>query len=97
MPNTNIPPEILDHGLRAADTALLYAIFKHVSQNQPEIARSIVAEAIKNVPSDSGFPGEDSAAIVAKHALKNKLDVLLREIQPPSQLEPGSFQREVRR
>lgn len=89
MDTKGIPPELIDRGMRAADSALLSAIFKRVCGNNPEIARLIVEDASKLLPTDSGFAGEDSVGLIAKHVLANKLKTILAELETPSGIADG--------
>lgn len=94
MTDNDISPELLEAGLRTADTALLTAILEHVSENQPEIVRSIIAAAMKCIPTDSDSPGERVVGMIAQKALKHRLDSVLSELSPLSQLGDGA-QRKV--
>jgi hypothetical protein len=95
MDTKDFPKEIIGQGLRAADTALLTAIVEHVAENNPEIARSIIEAAIRHVPPHSARAGEASVETIARDELKNRLQVLLGEIAPPSGFG-GAFQSNVR-
>lgn len=89
----NVPQEILDYALRVADSALLTAILRRVSESNPEIAKTIFTDALSLISDEQKFEGEETIAQVARHVLNNKLAVLLKEIQPASQ---GGFQTQVR-
>jgi hypothetical protein len=95
MDTKDFPKEIIGQGLRVADTALLTAIVEHVAENNPEIARSIIEAAIRHVPPHSARAGEASVETIARDELKNRLQVLLGEIAPPSG-SGGAFQSNVR-
>jgi hypothetical protein len=84
MDTKDFPKELIGRGLRLADTALLTAIFERVAENSPEIARSIIETALRHVPPHSALAGEASVETIARDALKNRLQMLLDEIAPPS-------------
>lgn len=89
METKGIPPELMNHALRTADSALLSAIFQRVCENNPEVARLIIEDALKLIPPESGFAGEDSVGLIAKHALNNRLKTILAEMVPPSGIADG--------
>jgi hypothetical protein len=96
MNTKDFPKEIIGQGLRVADTALLTAIFERVAENNPEIARSIIEAAIRHVPPHSARAGEASVETIARDELNNRLQSLLGEIAPPSQLVDGVQRRVMR-
>jgi hypothetical protein len=90
----NISPELLDDGMRLAESTLLTAILKHLSQNNPEILRAIITDALNNVPTGKEFEGEAALGTVARHMLEHRLKRMVSDMTPPSQLGEG-FQRQV--
>lgn len=96
MSSNEINEQLIAQAAPVAQMALLTALLKHVSANQPEILRAIMNDAIQRVPVGKEFEGEESIGRAAQLMLEHQCKGILSEIQPASQLG-GGFQNTVRR
>ncbi|VWC05313.1 hypothetical protein BLA23254_05010 [Burkholderia lata] len=96
MDTSKYPQDLLERAAAYADDALLTAILKHISENRPEIVQLIVEDAISRVPPGEEFEGEKSFNALARELLQDRMNRVVKELTPPSNIESG-FPRTVKK
>ncbi|OXJ20271.1 hypothetical protein [Burkholderia sp. AU6039] len=89
MDLSKYPKDVVDRAITEANSLLIDAILKRISENRPEVVRLVADEALSNVAQATSFEGETSVEDLTKIVIEGRAQMLIDELTPKSSLGGG--------